>query len=208
MRGRWCLICRNGVCARCPRIRQTPFSFCVLRPHNPGTNQRNFLDHQPPRKERKETKAQPECSCLQEIFRPDRYGLRNRDAAKFKSAPGSDAHAANFERNAEAATQFLLNLSLCPLRLHIQVHAEQNHRTESNQCSQSDQYQPAQFLHPQTLRSPSLKQRPKALTTFRVTDIVIILNPTAGNRETVRDWQERVESIVGGWPIRITSHAV
>src|SRR6476646_2462282 len=57
------------------------------------------------------------------------------------------------------------------------------------------------------LRSPSLKQRPKALTSFRVTDIVVILNPAAGNPETIRDWQERVESIVGRWPVRITSHA-
>jgi diacylglycerol kinase (ATP) len=40
-----------------------------------------------------------------------------------------------------------------------------------------------------------------------VTDIVVILNPTAGNLEAVRDCQERVESIVGSWPIRITSHA-
>jgi len=40
-----------------------------------------------------------------------------------------------------------------------------------------------------------------------VTDIVVILNPFAGNLETVRDWQERVESIVRGLPIRITSHA-
>jgi YegS/Rv2252/BmrU family lipid kinase len=39
-----------------------------------------------------------------------------------------------------------------------------------------------------------------------VTDTVIILNPFAGNLETVRDWQERVESIVGSWPIRITAH--
>src|SRR4029077_17779059 len=142
-------------------IWQAPFSFCVLRPHNFRSNQRNFLDHQAARKERKETNAQPECSSLQEIFRPDRYCLRNRDAAKFKSAPGSDAHAANFERNAEAASQFLLNLSLCPLGLHIQVHAQQNHCTESNQCPHSDHCQPAQFLHPQMLRSPSLKQRPK-----------------------------------------------
>jgi diacylglycerol kinase (ATP) len=57
------------------------------------------------------------------------------------------------------------------------------------------------------LRSPSLKQRPKALTTFRVTDIVVILNPAAGNLETVRNWQERIESIAGPWPVRITSHA-
>lgn len=40
-----------------------------------------------------------------------------------------------------------------------------------------------------------------------MTDIIVILNPTAGNLEAVRDCQERVESIVGGWPIRITSHA-
>src|SRR5215813_9155814 len=40
-----------------------------------------------------------------------------------------------------------------------------------------------------------------------MTDIVVILNPFAGNLETVRDWQERVESIVRGLPIRVTSHA-
>jgi YegS/Rv2252/BmrU family lipid kinase len=40
-----------------------------------------------------------------------------------------------------------------------------------------------------------------------VTDVVIILNPAAGNLETIRDWQERVESIVGRWPVRITSRA-
>ena len=40
-----------------------------------------------------------------------------------------------------------------------------------------------------------------------MTDIVVILNPFAGNLETVRDWHERVESIVRGLPIRITSHA-
>ena len=40
-----------------------------------------------------------------------------------------------------------------------------------------------------------------------MTDIVIILNPTAGNLETVRDWQKRIESIVGGGLVRVTSHA-
>src|SRR5947207_14826101 len=39
-----------------------------------------------------------------------------------------------------------------------------------------------------------------------MTDIAVILNPTAGNLETVGDWQERVESIARGWPVRITSH--
>jgi diacylglycerol kinase (ATP) len=40
-----------------------------------------------------------------------------------------------------------------------------------------------------------------------VTNTVVILNPTAGNPETFRDWQERVESVARGCPIRITSHA-
>src|SRR5207302_10457652 len=41
----------------------------------------------------------------------------------------------------------------------------------------------------------------------RVTDTVVILNPAAGNPESIRDWQERVESIARGYPIRVTSHA-
>src|SRR5438045_4358499 len=38
-----------------------------------------------------------------------------------------------------------------------------------------------------------------------MTDIVVILNPTAGSPETLRDWQERVEAITHGCPIRVTS---
>ncbi|HEU0209760.1 MAG TPA: diacylglycerol kinase family protein [Candidatus Udaeobacter sp.] len=38
-----------------------------------------------------------------------------------------------------------------------------------------------------------------------MTDTVVILNPTAGNLETIRDWQKRIESITRGWPIRTTS---
>src|SRR5262249_59043416 len=109
------LIRRHGVRTRRSCISQTPFSFCVLRPHNLRTDQRNFLDYQPPRKKRKEANAQPERSCLQKVFRPAWHGLRNRDTAKFEATPGSDAHAANFERNAKATAQLLLNLSLCPL---------------------------------------------------------------------------------------------
>ncbi len=40
-----------------------------------------------------------------------------------------------------------------------------------------------------------------------MSDIVVILNPAAGNLESVRDWQDRIESIVGHWPIRLTSQA-
>jgi diacylglycerol kinase (ATP) len=39
-----------------------------------------------------------------------------------------------------------------------------------------------------------------------VTDTIVILNPTAGNPETLRHWQESVESIARGCPIRVTSH--
>ena len=39
-----------------------------------------------------------------------------------------------------------------------------------------------------------------------MTDIVIILNPAAGNPETT-GLAERVESIARRWPVRITSHA-
>src|SRR5216110_3956145 len=39
-----------------------------------------------------------------------------------------------------------------------------------------------------------------------MTDTVVILNPTAGNPETLRAWQERVESVTRGCPIRVTSH--
>jgi YegS/Rv2252/BmrU family lipid kinase len=40
-----------------------------------------------------------------------------------------------------------------------------------------------------------------------VTDTLVILNPRAGGLDTSQDWQDRVESVVGAWPIRVTSHA-
>ena len=39
-----------------------------------------------------------------------------------------------------------------------------------------------------------------------MTDTVVILNPAAGSPESLRHWQERVESIARGCPIRVTSH--
>ena len=39
-----------------------------------------------------------------------------------------------------------------------------------------------------------------------MTNTVVILNPTAGSPETLRDWQDRVASIARGCPIRVTSH--
>ena len=40
-----------------------------------------------------------------------------------------------------------------------------------------------------------------------MTDTIIILNPAAGSPESLRAWQERVEAIARGCPIRVTSHA-
>jgi diacylglycerol kinase (ATP) len=40
-----------------------------------------------------------------------------------------------------------------------------------------------------------------------VTDTIVILNPTAGSPEHVRGWQERIESVAGGCPIRVTTHS-
>jgi YegS/Rv2252/BmrU family lipid kinase len=40
-----------------------------------------------------------------------------------------------------------------------------------------------------------------------VTDTIVILNPTAGSPEHVRSWQERVESLAGDCPVRITAHS-
>jgi diacylglycerol kinase (ATP) len=39
-----------------------------------------------------------------------------------------------------------------------------------------------------------------------VIEPIIILNPTAGSPEHVRSWQERIESLAGDCPVRVTSH--
>jgi diacylglycerol kinase (ATP) len=40
-----------------------------------------------------------------------------------------------------------------------------------------------------------------------VTDTIVILNPTAGSPEHVRNWQERAESLAGDCPVRVTSYS-
>ncbi len=39
-----------------------------------------------------------------------------------------------------------------------------------------------------------------------MTETIVILNPTAGSPEHLRSWQERVESLAGDCPVRVTSH--
>jgi len=92
--------------------------------------------------------------------------LCNGNTAELQSAPGGHAHAANSQCGAETPAQFLLNLCVGTLRLHIKVYAGQEDRTKRKHCSQSNQRNPAQFFHRETLRSPSLKKRPKPSATF------------------------------------------
>jgi diacylglycerol kinase (ATP) len=40
-----------------------------------------------------------------------------------------------------------------------------------------------------------------------VTDTTVILNPTAGSPEHIRSWQERIESLAGDCPVRVTAHS-
>ena len=40
-----------------------------------------------------------------------------------------------------------------------------------------------------------------------MTDTIVILNPTAGSPEHIRSWQERVESLTGNCPVRVTAHS-
>lgn len=39
-----------------------------------------------------------------------------------------------------------------------------------------------------------------------MTETIVIVNPTAGSPEHVRSWQERVESLAGDCPVRVTSN--
>ena len=39
-----------------------------------------------------------------------------------------------------------------------------------------------------------------------MTDTIVILNPTAGSPEHIRSWQQRIESLAGDCPIRVTLH--
>ena len=66
---------------------------------------------------------------------------------------------------------------------------------------------PQQSLPAGAIFAPSDVTQPQFEAKTKARDIAVILNPTAGNLETIRDCQERVESIVGDWPICITSQA-
>ncbi len=66
------------------------------------------------------------------MLRTGRRRLRDGDTAQLQPSPGRHAHATDSERGAEAPAQFLLDLGVCTLRLHIQIHAGQENRAERN----------------------------------------------------------------------------
>ena len=63
---------------------------------------------------------------------------------------------------AEPLAEFLLNPGLCPLRLHIQVHANQNEDRHPQDRPERDQQNAAQFFHAGTLRRSQFEEKTKA----------------------------------------------
>ena len=76
---------------------------------------------------------------LKKLTSAHRRWLRNGNTAQFKSAPGRDTDAVNVQRRAQAMAEFLLNPRLCPLGLHIHVHADQDNNCESKRDADYDQ---------------------------------------------------------------------
>src|SRR5207244_8159578 len=113
-----------------------------------------------------DTNTAARCLCCEKMPRVCRRCLRNYDPSELKSAPRSHAHATNFQCGAEASAQFLLNLCLCALRLHIEIHSKQESSGKRNHGGESNQRNPTQFSHSKTLPRGSLKKRPKPWVTF------------------------------------------
>jgi hypothetical protein len=66
------------------------------------------------------------------------------------------------ERGANPLAEFLLNPCLCPLRLHIQVQANQGNRNERKKCPKNGQRNSAEPSHAETLRRPKFEEKIKA----------------------------------------------
>ena len=95
-----------------------------------------------------------------EKWRSDsRVRLRNRNATQFQPAPWRDADPLNVQRHAKPLAEFLLNPSLCALRLHIQVHAQEGGGEACEQCRKQPANKSPDPEHPTniTQRSPAEK---------------------------------------------------
>jgi hypothetical protein len=130
-----------------------------LHPDHLGLDQRNFLDHESLAKERRKSNSQAKGFRFQKISRYVLILLRNGDAAELEAAPRCDADAANVQSGVEPVAKFLLNPCLCGLRLHIQVHREQQNDHRSQNAAQREQENAREFFHRETLRRGGLKQR-------------------------------------------------
>src|SRR5436305_14615212 len=84
----------------------------------------------------------------------DIVALRNGDSAEFQSAPRRDADPLNLQRHLKTLAEFLLNLLLCCLRLHIEVCPEQRYQKNRNH----DQEQPSDGS-PEADHSRNITQR-------------------------------------------------
>ena len=93
--------------------------------------------------------------------------MRNRNTAKFESAPRSQAHVTNSKTGANASAQFLLNLCLCALRLHIQIYPEQERRAERNRRAKKNERNPEQLLHLVDVTQREFEEKTKAYMSFR-----------------------------------------
>jgi len=76
--------------------------------------------------------------CFQKVARTCGRDLRNGDAGQRQSAPRGDTNAPDMERGADPLAEFLLNPCLSPLRLHIQVQANQGNRNERKKCPNNE----------------------------------------------------------------------
>lgn len=67
--------------------------------------------------------------------------------------------------------------------------------------------EPCAIFSPSDVTQSEFEEKIKALCYFcPVTETIVILNPTAGSPEHVRSWYERIESLAGDCPVRVTSH--
>ena len=92
-------------------------------------------------------------------------GLGNRDAGQLQAPPRSHADPLDMQRGAETLAKFLLNPRLCPARLHIQIHADQNEERHAHDHAESDEQNAAHFFHARKLRRRAFKKRLKPTAT-------------------------------------------
>src|SRR5467141_99639 len=94
---------------------------------------------------------------------------------------------------------------VCPAIAHTgSRRSRQSRRTQSRPLKRPKQS--GAIFSRRDVTQPEFEEKIKAILPCRVNNTVVILNPAAGNEEA-NHWQERVESIARGCPVRITSQS-